>query len=51
MITKIVKIIFYKINANLGIRRYFKVNGVLYVKEGLNKPEILFEHNIKGVKK
>lgn len=36
--------IWYWLNANLGIRKYFKEDGGVYIKEGFNKPEELFEH-------
>lgn len=38
------KLLWYQINSNFGGRIYFKKDGILYVKEGFNKPEPFWEH-------
>ncbi len=36
--------IWYWLNAQFGYRRYFKISGIVYIKEGYNKIEKLGEH-------
>ena len=38
------KKLWYWLNATFGERRYLKIDGTAYIKEGFNKPEPLLEH-------
>jgi len=38
------KSLWHWLNATFGIWRYFKLNDVLYIKEGFNQPEPFYKH-------
>lgn len=44
LIKLFLKKIWWQFNSEFGSRNYFRKDGILYVKEGFNKPEPFWQH-------